>query len=154
MHLGQLWKLDDTTLINKAGIWRSPNEWNFIHNGDGTIFIENTSDGNKVLGLNGDEVVPEVKVPNLKFPPGQLWIKGEEMAGGYTTLKNYESSKVLTATASGLKAKGNYININYIPVHLSILHLYTQFIYLFYIYTHSSSKTTNNWQEMQRKFTT
>ena len=110
MHLGQLWKLDDTTLINKAGIWRSPNEWNFIHNGDGTIYIENTSDDNKVLGLNGsllngDEVVPEVKVPNK---PGQLWIKGEEMAGGYTTLKNYESSNVLTATFDGLKAKGNY----------------------------------------------
>ena len=105
MHLGQLWKLDDTALINKAGIWRSPNEWNFIHNGDGTIYIENTSDGNKVFGLKGDEVVPEVKVPNKA---GQLWIKGEEMAGGYTTLKNYESSKVLTATFDGLKAKGNY----------------------------------------------
>ena len=105
MHLGQIWKLDNTKLINKAGIWRSPNEWNFIHNGDGTIYIENTSDGNKVFGLNGDEVVPEVKVPNKA---GQLWIKGEEMAGGYTTLKHYESSKVLTATFDGLKAKGNY----------------------------------------------
>ena len=130
MHLGQLWKLDDTTLINKAGIWRSPNKWNFIHNGDGTIYIENTSDGNKVLGLNGsllngDEVVPEVKVSNKA---GQLWIKGEEMAGGYTTLKNYESSKVLTATASGLKAKGNYININYIPVHLCIYFTLIQFL--------------------------
>ena len=104
MYLGQLWKLDNTTLINKAGIWRSPNEWNFIHNGDGTIYIETTSDGNKLLGLKGDEVVPEVKVPNKA---GQLWIKGKEMAGGYTTLKNYESSKFLSATASGLKAKGN-----------------------------------------------
>ena len=104
LYLGQVWKLDDTTLINKGGIWRSTNEWNFIPNDDGTIYIEDTSDDNKVLGLKGDEVVPEVKVSNKK---GQLWIKGEEMAGGYTVLKNYESSKVLTATASGLKVKGN-----------------------------------------------
>ena len=104
LYLGQVWKLDDTTLINKGGIWRSTNEWNFIPNDDRTIYIEDTSDDNKVLGLKGDEVVPEVKVSNKK---GQLWIKGEEMAGGYTVLKNYESSKVLTATASSLKAKGN-----------------------------------------------
>ena len=104
LYLGQAWKLDNTTLINKGGIWRSANEWNFIPNDDGTIYIEDTSDDNKVLGLKGDEVVPEVKVSNKK---GQLWIKGEEMAGGYTVLTNYESSKVLTATASGLKVKGN-----------------------------------------------
>ena len=101
-----MWKLSDTTLINKGGIWRSTNEWNFKPNDDGTIYIETTSDDNKVLGLKGDEdeVVQEVKVSNKK---GQLWIKGKEMAGGYTTLKNYESSKFLTATASGLKVKGN-----------------------------------------------
>ena len=105
MYLGQAWKLDNTTLINKGGIWRSANEWNFIPNDDGTIYIETTSDVTKVLVVKGDEVVPEVKDSNKK---GQLWIEGEKMAGGYTTLKNYESSKILTATASGLKAKGNY----------------------------------------------
>ena len=101
LHLGQVWKLDNTTLINR----RSANEWNFIPHDDGTIYIETTSDDNKVLVVKGDEVVPEVKDSNKK---GQLWIEGEKMAGGYTTLKNYESSKILTATASGLKAKGNY----------------------------------------------
>ena len=111
MYLGQrqLWKLENTTLNNKAGLWRSPYEWNFIGNDDGKFYIETTSDDNKILGLKGDEVVLETKVPNKA---GQLWIKGEEMPGGYTPLKNYKSSKVLTATASGLKAKGNYININ------------------------------------------
>ena len=125
----QFWCLNGSTLKNKANIFKTNDTLNLVDNNEGTMFFirnvsNNTSDGNKVLGLKGDEVVPEVKVPNKA---GQLWIKGEEMAGGYTTLKNYESSKVLTATASGLKAKGNYININYIPVHLSILHLYTQF---------------------------
>ena len=56
------------------------------------------------MGVKDDEVVLEIKVPNKA---GQLWIKGEEMPGGYTRLKNYGSSKVLTATASSLKAKGN-----------------------------------------------
>ena len=105
LYLGQAWKLDNTTLINKGRIWRSANEWNFIPNDDGTIYIETTSDVTKVLVVKGDEVVPEVKDSNKK---GQLWIEEEKMAGGYTTLKNYESSKILTATASGLKAKGNY----------------------------------------------
>ena len=105
LYIGQEWKLDNTTLINRGGIWRSPNEWNFITNDDGTIYIETTSDDSKVLVIKGDEVVLEVKDSTKK---GQLWIEGEKMAGGYTTLKNYESSKFLTATASGLKAKGNY----------------------------------------------
>ena len=56
------------------------------------------------MGVKGDEVILEIKVPNK---PGQLWIKEEEMPSGYALLKNYESSKVLTSTASGLKVKGN-----------------------------------------------
>ena len=57
------------------------------------------------MGVKGDEVILEIKVPNK---PGQLWIKEEEMPSGYALLKNYESSKVLTSTASGLKVKGNW----------------------------------------------
>ena len=60
---------------------------------------------NNVLGIKGDEVILEVK--DL-VKTGQLWIQGEEKAGGYFTLKNSEASKVLTAiSASGLKIKGN-----------------------------------------------
>ena len=92
-------------LLNKAGIWKSTNEWNFVTNDNGRVYIEIASDDNNVLGIKGDEVIPEVKDP---VKTGQLWIKGEEKAGGYFTLKNSESSKVLTATsASGLKIKGN-----------------------------------------------
>ena len=74
-------------------------------NDDGRVYIEIVSDDNNVLGIKGDEVIPEVKDP---VKTGQLWIKGEEKTGGYFTLKNFASSKVLTAiSASGLKIKGN-----------------------------------------------
>ena len=92
-------------LLNKAGIWKSTNEWNFVTDDNGRVYIEIASDDNNVLGIKGDEVIPEVKDP---VKTGQLWIKGEEKAGGYFTLKNSEFLKVLTAiSASGLKIKGN-----------------------------------------------
>ena len=106
----QFWCLNGSTLKNKANIFKTNDTLNLVDNIEGTMYFirnvsNNTSDGNEVLGLKDDEVVLEVKVPNKA---GQLWIKGEDMAGGYTTLKHYESSKVLTATFDGLKAKGNY----------------------------------------------
>ena len=69
------------------------------------MFIQTISDDNKVLGLNGDEVILELKDSKKA---GQLWIKGEDRSGCYFTLKNNESSKVLTAiSGNSLKAKGN-----------------------------------------------
>ena len=99
MYLGQLWKLKNTTLINKAGLWRSPYDWNFINNDDGKFYIETTSDDNKVLGVKDDEVVLEIKVPNKA---GQLWIKGDEKAEtkGYFSLMNFDSSQELVAISS------------------------------------------------------
>lgn len=101
----QLWKLDDTALKNKAGVWKSTKKWNFTPNDDRTVFIQTISDDNKVLGLNGDEVILELKDSKKA---GQLWIKGEDRSECYFTLKNNESSKVLTAiSGNSLKAKGN-----------------------------------------------
>ena len=60
-HLGELWKLDDTTLMDKTGIWQSPNGWNFIPNeldkNNETInfYIANASNNTLVLGINGDD---------------------------------------------------------------------------------------------------
>ena len=57
------------------------------------------------MGLKGDEVILENK-DSKKV--GQLWIKGKVRAGCYFTLKNNESSKVLTAiSGNSLKVKGN-----------------------------------------------
>ena len=102
--LGQLWKLDDTKLVDKAGVWNSNNEWKFVHDYYGRMYIESTTYDTKVLGIKDDEVITEVKDLNKS---NQLWIKGEEKAGGYFTLKNSKSSKVLTAlSASDLNIKG------------------------------------------------
>ena len=58
-HLGDLWKLDDTTLMDKTGIWQSPNGWNFNFTNDNedkkTMYIENASNNTLVLGINGDD---------------------------------------------------------------------------------------------------
>ena len=69
------------------------------------MYIESSTDDTKVLGIkDDDEVITEVKDLNKA---NQLWIKGEEKAGGYFTLKNSKSSKVLTAlSASDLNIKG------------------------------------------------
>ena len=105
MLLEQLWKQSGSTLINKAGVWKSTDEWKFIPNDDRTMYyIEVTSDKKKVLGINSAKVIPEVKDVNKA---GQLWIKGKER-GGYFTLKNLESSQFLTAnSARSLITKGN-----------------------------------------------
>ena len=63
-HLGDLWKLDDTTLMDNAGIWQSPNEWNFLLldkkcNTSCKMYIENASNHTLVLGIEGNEVNPE-----------------------------------------------------------------------------------------------
>ena len=103
-HLDKLWKLDGTTLMNKNAVWQSPDEWDFITEGT-LMYIEKTSEGNKVLGTDGNMVTPEVKKENEK---GQLWNKGNENAEGYFTLENHESSQFLTAiSATGLGIKGN-----------------------------------------------
>jgi hypothetical protein len=116
-----LWKLDGNSLKNKAGNWKSTEEWNFrqirdvyetlVINGIkgapekiGTdVYIEKTSEDNKVLGLNGDNVITEVKDESKG---GQQWFKGWNRGNGYFTLKSSESQKVLTAiSGSGLTIK-------------------------------------------------
>ena len=70
------------------------------------IYIEKTSEGDKVLGTVGNMVIPEDRNENKKT---QLWYKGNENAEGYFTLENTESSQFLTAvSANSLQIKGNY----------------------------------------------
>ena len=105
MLLEQLWKHFGSTLINKAGVWKSTDIL-FIPNHQRTMYyIELTSVKKNVLGINNAKVIPEVKDVNKA---GQLWIKGEEKRDGYFTLRNSESSQFLTAiSARSLVAKGN-----------------------------------------------
>ena len=58
----------------------------------------------KVLGLNGDNVIPQVKDESKE---GQKWFKGWDRGDGYFTLESSKSDMVLTAnSASGLTIKG------------------------------------------------
>ena len=106
-YLGELWKLDDTTLMDKAGIWQSPDEWNFLKVNETcdddekncAMYIENDSNDTLVLGIKDYDVTTEVKVNNK---PGQLWIKGKAKAEteDYFTLMNINASKELVAISS------------------------------------------------------
>ena len=85
-------------------MWQSTDEWDLITEGT-LVYIEKTSESNKVLGTDGNMVISEVKNENDK---GQLWNKGNENAEGYFTLENLESSQFLTAiSATSLGIKGN-----------------------------------------------
>ena len=99
-----MWKLDSTTLIDKADTWQSKDEWKFKAQGS-MIYINNTTK-NMVLGTAyGDQVIQESFV---KDEPGQLWEKGSVNDEGYFTIKNSMSTKFITAISRGsLKTKGD-----------------------------------------------
>ena len=72
------------------------------------IYIENMSK-NKVLGVknccNDDKVIEE---PMIKCKLGQLWEKGNADKEGYFTLRNSESTMILTAISTkSFAIKGN-----------------------------------------------
>ena len=92
LFLGQLWKLDRSTLINRAYIWHSSDEWNFQVKGD-FIIIENTSNG-KVLGIKDSD---EVSIEDASNTTEQFWKKEDTQIEGFFILKNSESNKVLSA---------------------------------------------------------
>ena len=105
LFLGQLWKLDGSTLINRANIWHSSDEWNFEVKGD-FIIIENTSNG-KVLGIKDSD---EVSMEDANNTAEQLW-KKEEIEG-FFILKNSKSNKVLSAKIkSKYRIHALYVNV-------------------------------------------
>ena len=93
----QRWKLDEKTIKDKAGLWKSDDLWNFKTNEDDMFYIENTS-GTKVLGATSNGKVIQESLVEGKAD--QLWKKGEPDAEGYFTLQNSGEPKVLTAISS------------------------------------------------------
>ena len=91
----QLWKLEkeDFELTNKADIWQSDDQWEFVETNDNTMF-HIRKNKNKVLEVLDDDSVDLVDMVPDKAD--QLWKKGDTMEG-YFTLKNSKWSKVLTA---------------------------------------------------------
>jgi len=69
----QLWKLENKTLKNKDGFWKSDDLWIFKPKDDDMFYIENTNE-TKVLESSDGKVNEEVKKENKAE---QLWKKGE-----------------------------------------------------------------------------
>ena len=117
----QLWKISDTTLINKTTTWQSGQKWNFkpvekeggkiekeggkIEKEGGKIYIEKTLN-DKVLATTTDWQLTEEAFD--KQNDRQKWKKGTEDEEGFFTLENVSSEKFLTATSKdGLVVEGN-----------------------------------------------
>ena len=100
----QLWKLDGSTLRNKANIWQSNSSWKFSTNDDGKMIYIHHIDSERVLETNhrfnlGAAVTKGTLVKDDPVrSPSQLWIKGTPDSEGYfTLLENFEYPKYLTA---------------------------------------------------------
>jgi len=93
---GQLWMLNDTTLINKANIWQSKDEWK-LETINQSINIENMSN-HTFLGVKDFDTVIEEEFDQYKFE--EAWIKGESDIEGFFTLTHIKSKKVLTAISA------------------------------------------------------
>ena len=117
--------LNETTLINKANIWQSKDEWR-LETINQSINIENISN-HTVLGVENFDTVIEKEFDRYKFE--EAWIKGESDNEGFFTLTHMKSKKVLTAiSAQILKVIGKFLKntcvifgffLYIIPLHIS-----------------------------------
>ena len=105
----QLWKWEDFKLTNKADVWQSVDQWEFVDNDDKTMFYIRNINQKKVLKVLDDDSVDLVDFDADKAD--QLWKKGDTMEG-YFTLKNSKLSKVLTAISEDkFEVKGTLLYI-------------------------------------------
>ena len=98
----QLWKLDGKTLTNKANFWQSKHKWTLKIEGP-FIYIENNSEGNRVLGIKGEDEAKVSLLQHNKSEGSQKWIQGKPDNEGYfflTTSSTQSTKRVLTAIAS------------------------------------------------------
>ena len=105
----QLWKWEDFKLTNKADVWQSVDQWEFVDNDDKTMFYIRNINQKKVLKVLDDDSVDLVDFDADKAD--QLWKKGDTMEG-YFTLKNSKLLKVLTAISEDkFQVKGILLHI-------------------------------------------
>ena len=110
----QLWKLKGNVLLNKKGLWTSPDIWNFktnlisndsepVKGKENWIYIENKSKA-KFLGTAkyGNKVILD--------KAAQVWKQGVPNTEGYFIVENFKAvqGKVITAiSSSALEVRGN-----------------------------------------------
>ena len=87
-----MWKLDDTTLTNKANIWQSTDKWT-VKTKDSLVCLENSSNETVLSIADDGTVIQNTFAPN---EPGQLWLK-RDSSDGFFILTNPQTQKVLTA---------------------------------------------------------
>ena len=103
--------LNETTLINKANIWQSNDEWK-LETCNQSINIENMSN-HTVLAVENFDTVIEEEFDGYKFEVA--WIKGKSDNEGFFTLTHMKSKKVLTAiSAQTLKVIGKFLKNSHI----------------------------------------
>jgi hypothetical protein len=93
-------------LLNKGGLWKSNDMWNFNYFDHDLIHVENINK-TKVWGATNDgKVILEVYVEGKD---NQLWEIGEPNAEGYFTLEENEfaSGFVTAASSTSLELRGN-----------------------------------------------
>ena len=98
--LGQLWKLNGTTLVNREGNWKSSEKWEFQSDG---YFILNIKNIKKNKVLETGEFHNDTSISLQPFKPlnwGQKWKKGRTDKEGYFVLINPRFGKVLTAATN------------------------------------------------------
>ena len=88
-----MWKLDNTTLTNKANIWQSTDNWT-VKTKDSLVCLENSSNETVLSIADDGTVIQNTFAPN---EPGQLWLKRDSNEDGFFILTNPQSQKVLTA---------------------------------------------------------
>ena len=108
-----MWILDGRKFKNKAELWNSKDEWNFLSSGT-SIAIFNFSKTKCLTTSHEGDVIEDDRRNALKNGKAQqsfLWNEGKPDTEGYFTLKNVQTPKFLTGTSEGsLKIKGNSNN--------------------------------------------
>ena len=101
--IDQLWKLEDNTLKNKKGIWKSDHHWKVETKGSEEVGVRIINESrSKFLSVSNDGS----NVLETDF--NQLWIKGSQDNEGYFPLLDASKQKVLTAVSlDSLQLRGN-----------------------------------------------
>ena len=103
IFLGQLWKLKDTELINKANEWKSGSEWVFKPSGTNGRYGWLFSSNQQAMGSTNEGLF---EVQDFNGNTEQLWEK-EVVKDGYFTLTNVKYKTLLTADGTDLILRGN-----------------------------------------------
>ena len=115
--LGQLWKMRGTTLVNRAKIWKSDDEWKLTTVKKSFVYIENVSK-KKFLGIVDDFVMLAGNCES------HMWQVGEPNREGFFTITSAYSEKALSAFSMDLTIEGNHVSSNLLSLYPNTNHFH------------------------------